>query len=385
MINRTLSSIVNSYVKKFPVVTVTGARQCGKTTMLRACFPDAVYISLEDPDIRMMAANDPRGFLKQYDTPVILDEAQRVPELFSYLQTVVDQAGKTGQYILSGSHNFLLMQGVSQSLAGRTAILQMTPLSIREMKEASVLKDDLYEILLTGGYPALFDRDVAPTEYFPSYVQTYIERDVRLLRNISDADAFMRFVRLCAARSGQIINFADMAHVCGSSVATVRAWLSVLETGNMVFQLPPYYRNFEKRVVKSPKLYFHDSGLLCYLLGIETVEALKQSPHLGAIFETMVLSEYRKSRGNYGKEVNAYYYRDSNGNEIDLLTEDGGMLRFYEIKASESMLPKHLSTMLKLRKVAGVEMEHLSCIYGGRSTTKSQQGNFISYRDGFNE
>ena len=383
MIARELSGLITRYREKFPVLTLTGVRQCGKSTLLRACFPKASYVSLEDPDIRALASEDPRGFLKQYPYPCVIDEAQRVPELFSYLQTIADEAGQTGMYILSGSHNFLLMQGISQSLAGRTAVLHLLPLSLREKADASVLESNLYDTLFYGGYPALYDRDLTPGEYFPSYVQTYIERDVRLLRNISDADAFMRFVRICASRSGQIVNYADMALACGITVPTVRAWLSILETGNLVFLLPPYYRSFEKRIIKSPKLYFYDSGLLCYLLGIETPADLQNSTFLGAVFETMVLSEYRKTRSFAGKEARAYYYRDTNGNEIDLLTEDGGILRLYEIKAGKTMQQKYLHQMKKTGRAAGVSAENMTCIYGGTESVRTAQGGFLSYRDAF--
>lgn len=381
MIDRTMTGLIQRYSEKFPVLTLTGVRQCGKSTLLRKCLPGASYVSLEDPDIRVIASTDPRGFLKQYASPLIIDEAQRVPELFSYLQSIVDTDNRMGGFILSGSHNFLLMQGISQSLAGRTAVLHLSPLSVRERKDAGILASTLNEALLTGGYPALYDRHLAPAEYFPSYVQTYIERDVRLLRNISDADAFMRFVRLCAAKSGQILNYADLSASCGITVPTVRAWISILETSNLIFLLPPYYRNFEKRIIKSPKLYFNDSGLLCYLLGIETAEALSRSERRGAVFETMVVSEYRKQRFFAGKEALTYYWRDTNGNEIDLLTEENGQLSFYEIKAGATMNQAYLTTMRKLGTSAGVDGGNINCIYGGTESIRTGQGNYISWRD----
>lgn len=385
IIKRSLTNSIHTYRKKFPVLTLTGVRQSGKTTLLRDCLPAATCVSLEDPDLRAIAAEDPRGFLRQYhasfETPLIIDEAQRVPELFSYLQTIVDDSRQMGAFLLSGSHNFLLMEGISQSLAGRTAVFRLFPLSVGELRAASLLPDDLYTWLFTGGYPALYDRQLLPGEYFPSYVQTYIERDVRLLRNVSDAGTFLRFVRLCAARSGQILNYADLASACGITVPTVRAWLSVLETGHLITLLPPYYRNFEKRIIKSPKLYFLDSGLLCYLLGITSADALKESPALGAIFESMVIAEYHKSRFFEGKEPNAYFYRDTNGNEIDLITEDDGRLLFYEIKSGATMQKKYFDTMQKIGKKAGVKSPDMICIYGGDASLRSANGYYLSWRD----
>ena len=379
MVERKIAGQIKHYCGKFPVVTLTGVRQCGKSTLLRFLMPDYEYVSLEDPDIRGVALEDPRGFLSGHGTPLIIDEAQRAPELFSYIQTIVDSRNKTGEYILSGSHNFLLMQEVSQSLAGRSAVLHLAPFSIREMKEAGILPSTTADILLKGGYPAIYDRDISPEEFFPSYIETYIERDVRLLRNITDIGAFIRFVRLLAARSARIVNFTQIATECGVNVNTVKAWLSVLESSNIIFFLPPYYKNFSKRVVKSPKLYFYDSGLLCYLLNIVNGKQLLESPHYGAVFETMVVSEYLKSRRFSGKDLRAYYFRDTNGNEIDLITEDGGQLNYYEIKASETMNTKYLKTMQKIGASDDVKIENMTCIYGGDKTMKVSGAGFVPF------
>ena len=281
--------------KNFPVVTLTGPRQSGKSTLLKSCFTDYKYISLEDPDIRQLAENDPRGFLKDCGTKCIIDEAQRVPDLFSYLQTIVDSRDECGQFILSGSHNFLLMERISQSLAGRTGILKLFPFTAEELRAVDKLPNDLDEILLKGCYPRLYDKKVSAKEYFTSYLQTYVERDVRLLRNITDMAAFKRFLKLCAASVGSILNVASLAKDAGISVITANSWISILEASFILLRLPPYYKNFSKRVIKSPKIYFCDTGLLCNLLNIFNREQLQKSGLRGAIFENFVVTEYMKN------------------------------------------------------------------------------------------
>lgn len=381
MIPRTMSSLLKKYIKKFPIVTLTGVRQCGKSTLLKELFSNYEYVSLEDPDIRAFATNDPRGFLSSCKTPCILDEVQHVPDLFSYLQTRVDADNKMGEFLLSGSHNFLLMQSISQSLAGRTAILTLAPFSITELEDAHSLPETLDEVMLKGFYPAVYSRDLSSSEYFPSYVSTYIERDVRLLRNIPDSNAFLRFVRLCAARSGQILNYSELSNACGVSVPTVRAWISVLIQSYVLFELPPYYNNFSKRLVKSPKLYFYDTGLLCYLLGIESSAQLESHPQRGAIFETMIVSEYQKSCLFHGKHPSGYFWRDSNQNEVDLLVETGGLLQAYEIKSGSTMDQKYLNGLKKFSSVSSISLKDTFCIYGGERTARGESGSFISWKD----
>ncbi|MBQ9359454.1 MAG: ATP-binding protein [Lachnospiraceae bacterium] len=383
MVARQASIKITDYTKKFPIVTVTGVRQCGKTTMLRSSFPEYGYVSLEDADIREFAMSDPRGFLQGYETPCIIDEIQRVPELFSYLQTKVDNDNVMGEYILSGSHNFLLMEKVSQSLAGRTAVFTLAPFSISELSSAEMLCTNADELMLKGFYPAIYNRSLSPDEYFPSYIRTYIERDVRLIKNITDADGFTRFVRLLAARSGQTINHTDLSNACGISVPTVRAWLSVLRQSFIVFELMPYYRNYSKRLVKTPKLYFYDTGLLCHMLGIETKEQLSAHPLRGAVFETMVISEYMKSRFFKGKETAGYFWRDTNQNEVDLLTEDMGELRAYEIKSGKTMNRKFFDGLYKFSDISGIPKENLNCILDIDRSMRGEKGNFIRYTEAF--
>ena len=378
-VGRTLKSEILSLLKKFPIVTLTGTRQCGKTTLLRESLPDFGYVSLEPPDIREFAARDPRGFLKEFGSPCIIDEAQQVPELFSYLQSLVDDSGKMGEYILSGSHNFLLMQNITQSLAGRTAVLRLAPFSITELKRADIEPETVIDQMFKGFYPAIYARNIEPPEYFMSYIQTYIERDVRQIKNIVDTGMFIRFVRLCAARSGQVLNRTELAASCGITVPTVNAWLSVLEQSYIISFLHPYYNNYSKRLVKSPKLYFNDTGLMCNMLGIESADELDSSPLKGAVFETMMINEYIKSRYFKVKEIGGYFWRDTNGNEVDLLVEEKGRLKAYEIKLSHTMNIKFLNDLQKFKKLSGMKAENVACIYSGDRNVHASYGNFLRY------
>jgi predicted AAA+ superfamily ATPase len=275
------------------------------------------------------------------------------------------------------------MQSISQSLAGRTAVLTLAPLSIHELKEENRLPESPEELMLKGFYPALYDRDLSAEEYFPSYVQTYIERDVRLLRNIPDANSFIRFIRLLAIRSGQVINQTELAGACGISVPTLRAWLSVLIQSYLVFELSPYYNNYSKRLVKSSKLYFYDTGLLCHLLGIENQDQLRQHDLKGAIFETMIVSEYMKSRLFKAKTPAGYFWRDTNQNEVDLLTEDEKGLRAFEIKASHTADRSFLKGLYKFADLSGLNKDALTCIYSGDRSLHGEQGSFVNYSEVF--
>ena len=379
MISRAIQVELGKSIRQFPVVTVTGTRQCGKTTLLKHALPEYQYVSLEDPDIRELAMEDPRAFLSDYDDHVIIDEAQRVPQLFSYIQTKIDSRDETGQYILSGSHNFLLMESISQSLAGRCAVLKMAPFSIGELKDAGLLPESVWKQMLVGGYPRLYDKKIEPTDYFPSYVMTYIERDVRSVRRITDSAQFSLFVRLCAARVGQVLNMAALANETGISVPTANAWLSILEQSYVIYRLHPYYRNYSKRLIKSPKLYFYDTGLLCYFLGIETEEQLKRSDHSGAVFEDLIVTEYLKQQFILGREPAAWFWRDTNQNEVDLLTERGADLHAYEIKLSETMNRKFLKGLEHFSNLAGIPASHLTCLYRGKDYMTSK-GAFANYQ-----
>ncbi|MBP5183315.1 MAG: ATP-binding protein [Lentisphaeria bacterium] len=352
MIDRQMSSQILEAASQYPVVAVTGPRQSGKTTLCRELFPDYAYINLEKPETRQFAAEDPNGFLAQFDKPVILDEVQRVPDLFSYIMPLVDEHKKMGEFVLSGSQNFHLQEAISQSLAGRCATLKLLPLSFRELKkkpnhdifEIGTEKPDLPESpgdpfahIFCGGYPPIYDRNIKPTNWYAQYAQSYLERDVRQLVNVGDLETFERFLRLAAGRSGQILNMESLANDAGVSPMTAKRWISLLAASYIVFLLKPHSRNFNKRLIKTPKLYFHDTGLLCYLLGIRSAKDLSLHSLRGAIFETYIISELHKSCFNAGIEPPMYYWRDSQGHEVDLLIEDGEKLFPVEIKSAQTV------------------------------------------------
>ena len=379
MIERDITEKLYYLATKFPVVTLTGARQCGKSTLLKSCFPAYRYVTLEDLDMRRQAIEDPRGFLSNFGIKTIIDEAQYAPDLFSYIQTKVDAENETGIYFLSGSQNFLLMQSITQSLAGRTALLKLAPFSIQELKRASRLPASLNDWLFTGGYPRIYDKTIDPTDYYPNYIQTYIERDVRLLRQINKLSQFVRFLKLCAARVGKLLNVNSLAIECGITVPTVNAWLSVLETGNILFFLKPYYKNFNKRLIKSPKLYFYDTGLVASLLGLENTMQLSTHYLRGELFENMVVVEYMKRKFAQGKEPQIYFWRDSNQNEVDLLIESGGALHAVEIKSVATLNNSYFKGLHLFQQIAGIDTNNLSVIYGGDTDYLTPNGQFISW------
>ena len=381
-LERKIFKKIEYYIKKFPIVTLTGVRQCGKTTLLKEKFKDYKYISLEDIDIREFAENDPRGFLETYDNKCIFDEVQRVPNLFSYIQTKVDNDKTMGQYILSGSHNFLLMEKISQSLAGRVAVLTLTPFSLKELYFNGTENIDVSDIMLKGFYPAIYEKDLLSKEYFMSYMQTYIERDVRLIKNLVNANAFIKLIKVLATRSAQIINYTDIANATNISIPTLKEWMSILIQSYVIFELPPYFNNISKRVTKSPKFYFYDTGLLCYLLNISNKEDLKENPLYGAIFETLIVSEYLKTRYEIAEIPEMYFYRDTNQNEIDLISKEENILSAYEIKASKTMNKRNLDKLLKISESIGVEKKYSVCIYAGQSI-RSENGSFINYGEVF--
>ncbi len=380
-IERQITSKIKQLADKFPVITLTGTRQCGKSTLLRHLFPEYQYASLEDLDLRKMANEDPRGFLQNYQNKTIIDEAQYAPDLFSYIQTRVDDVNETGMYILSGSHNFLLMERITQSLAGRAGILTLTPFSIEELKKADKLPEDLNNWLFTGGYPRIYDKNIHPTDFFPSYIQTYLERDVRLLRNISDLSLFVKFLKLCAARIGKLLHISNLANECGINVNTAQVWISILEASYTIYQLKPYYKNFNKRLIKSSKLYFLDTGLAASLLGIENSQQLFTHYLRGELFENMIINEYIKSAYASGKEPQMYFWRDSNHNEIDLLIEKGTQLQAVEIKSAATLNSSFTDGLQKFKSIAGVSDDNLTVVYGGDMNFGTAKGKFISWKN----
>ena len=381
MIERKIKDILKHYLKKFPVVLLTGPRQSGKSTLLRNDFSDYDYVSLEDPDIRLFAESDPRGFLANYPHQTVIDEAQYVPQLFSYIQTITDKENSVGRFVLSGSQNFLLMQSISQSLAGRAAILKLLPFSYAELNHALMAPDTINKCIFTGGYPRIYDKHILPDEFYPNYIQTYVERDVRQLRNITDMSMFIRFVKLCAGRIGQILNIASLSTECGVSVTTAHAWLSVLETSYLIFLLKPYYHNYNKRLIKSPKLYFYDTGLACSLLGIENEKQLQTHYFRGELFENWVISEYVKNSYATGKEPDIYFWRESNNMEIDLLIEKNGALMAIEIKSGSTMKTDFFKNLLAWQKTSSTPDEHLTVVYGGEQSYQTSHGKLSGWKD----
>ena len=333
MIKRTIRTELAKLAKQFPVVTVTGPRQSGKTTLVQMQFPKYTYCNLEHPETRRLAQSDPNAFFDLYPAPVIIDEVQRVPELLSYIQVRADASSKKGQYILTGSHQLALREAVSQSLAGRTALLELLPLSIAELAEAGI-ELTREEYIFKGFYPRIYAEDAEPQRLYRNYFQTYVERDVRQILQVKDLSLFEQFIRLLAGRTGQVLNLHSLGNEIGVAGKTLKEWVSVLEASFIVFRLQPYFENFGKRITKSPKLYFTDTGLLCYLLGIEKPEQVARDPAFGHLFENLVVIEALKARLNQGLDPNLYFFRDNNRQEVDLVYKKGRKLFPVEIKSS---------------------------------------------------
>jgi len=366
MIARDVQAVLNGLLQGFPVVTITGPRQSGKTTLARAVFAEKPYRSMEDPDIRQLAVEDPRGFLGRLSDGAVLDEVQRTPELLSYLQTIVDQDGRMGLFVLTGSQQFGMMSQITQSLAGRTAFVELLPFSANELRNAGLDHAGVDEAMFAGGYPPIYDRQVSPRMWLSAYVTAYVERDVRQLLNVQDLEAFQRFVRLCAGRSGQIVNLSSLATDCGITHNTAKSWICVLEASYILFQLRPHHANFNKRMIKSPKLYFYDTGLLCWLLGIQEPGQLAYHPLRGAIFETYIISEIAKNLFNRGEPASLYFWRDSNGNEVDVLVAVGSRLMPVEIKAGQTLTRDFFTGLERWMTFAGDLAVAPTLIYGGR-------------------
>jgi len=381
MIRRALEPVLKKLARQYPVVTLTGPRQSGKTTLVQAVFPRHQYASLEEPDVREYALEDPRGFLGQFTGGVVLDEVQRVPALFSYIQTVVDREDRAGQFILSGSQNFLLLRSISQSLAGRSAILHLLPFSLRELtgrrpfslealgRELPGSRQEnlpgLMETVFRGFYPRIHDKGLDPATWYSGYYQSYVERDVREIVNVGDLEAFGRFVRLCAGRNGQLLSLSSLANDCGITHTTAGRWVSILEASFLVHLLRPYYANFGKRLIKSPKLYFLDTGLLCYLLRIQSPADLRLHASRGPIFESFVISELIKGFLHQGKEPDLYFWRDSTGHEIDAVIDQGSERVAIEIKSGETVAADFFAGIDFWRKVVGNPAAPAALVIGG--------------------
>ena len=378
--NRTQSTALLSALRNYPVAVVTGPRQAGKSTMLRAALPQWTMVSLEDLDLRNFALADPRGFLRQYPPPLIIDEAQHVPELFSYIQSLVDESARMGQYVLSGSQQFSLLAGVTQSLAGRAALIELYPMRLYELAEAGRLPNSLNELLFTGGYPALYARDVPPTRYHADYVRSYIERDVRTLTAVQDLGTFQRFMRLCAARTGQLLNLNGMANDCGISQPTANAWMNVLEASYVVKRVAPYFRNYGKRLVKAPKLFFLDTGLCAWLLGIQTPDQLATHFARGALFETLVVTEALKWQAAFATGQPVYYWRDNIGNEIDVLIERAEGLTLVEVKSGQTFQGEWLRGLDTVARHIDESVQR-ALVYGGDAAQSRGDIAVLGWRD----
>lgn len=350
MIYRDLSPELLRLLKEYPVVTILGPRQSGKTTLAKELLKDFAYCNLELPENREHATTDPKAFLSQFIGPLILDEIQRAPHLLSYIQVIVDEKKNNGQFLLTGSHQLLLRETISQSLAGRTAILELLPLSIHELTCAGIEFDRFEDYVYRGFLPRIYDQDQRPTQAYSNYYQTYVERDVRQLINLKNVSVFEKFMKLLAGRVGQIFDYSSMANDVGVDAKTIKHWLSILEVSFIIFKLPPYFENFGKRVIKSPKYYFIDVGLLTYLLGIERQDQVTRDPLVGSLFENLVIIEFLKQRLNQGKTSNLYFYRDEKKNEIDLLRVIGREFESIEIKSSSTYSTALIDNLLKFKK-----------------------------------
>ena len=380
MIKRSLSTKLKSLFLKFPVVAVTGPRQSGKTTLVKHVFSGMNYVSLEDLDTREFALKDPRGFLANYDGGAIIDEIQRAPALFSYIQTAVDAKKKSGRFVLTGSQNFLLQENISQTLAGRVAILKLLPFDIDELRHAGQKIGGVDEYIFKGLYPPIYDKKISPVDWYPNYIQTYVERDVRLIKNITDLAAFQRFLKMCAGRIAQPLNLSSLGNDCGITHNTAKAWLSVLEASYIIFLLKPFHKNFNKRLTKMPKLYFYDTGLACSLLGLQDKKQLAGHYARGSLFESFVISEIIKEKLNRGEEPGCYYWRDKKGNEVDCVidTADGPIQ--VEIKSGMTIADDYFDGLRYWNKVAGTKNTRPFLIYGGNENQRRSFARVLSWK-----
>ena len=381
IIERDIHTHVKRLAKEYPVVTITGPRQSGKSTLVKLLFPKREYLNLELPDVRRLAKEDPEHFLARFPDGAVIDEIQNVPELLSYIQVLVDEKNKEGLYIITGSAQFELLEKVTQSLAGRTAIVRLLPFSMSELATISSSRPTIAHLLFKGFYPRLHDKALHPTEAMGFYVNTYIERDVRQILNIKDLTLFERFIRLCAARTGQILNLSQLGNECGINHNTAKSWLSILEASYIVFRLPPHFNNFSKRLVKSPKIYFIDVGLASYLLGIENEKQLETHPLRGHLFETLVVADLLKQRFNKVRGSNLYYFRDNVGNEVDLLIDVAGKIIPLEIKVGATFSEDMLSGLKYYSKLNPNLFSKPLLVYGGKESFEYKDFSVRSYLD----
>ncbi len=369
MIHRIIEKLVQKRAKQYPIVTLTGPRQSGKSTLCKMLFPNYKYLNLEDLALREFASSDPVGFIQQNQNGVILDEIQRVPELCSQIQVCVDQNKRKGEFILTGSHHLSVRQSINQSLAGRTAILELFPFSLKERQHFPA--KDLQEILFQGFYPTIFDQKIKANVFLADYIATYVERDVRNLENIKDLSLFKKFLGLCAGRVGQLLNLSNLSNEVGVSSTTLKSWLAILEATYVVYLLNPFYKNQSKRLVKTPKLYFYDTGLVAHLLGIRQKDQLNNHPLQAALFENMIVSEIKKQIANKGFQWDLYFYRDSKGLEVDLIVDQGTTLLPIEIKMAGTYSSSFLKNKTLIENDLSLATKKWQLIYSGSSQQRS--------------
>ncbi len=382
-INRDAHSTLAELLAGFPVVAITGPRQSGKTTMARHVLPNKPYVSLEDPDQREFATSDPKGFLNTFSDGAIIDEAQNCPKIFSYLQSIVDNNNKCGQFILTGSQQFGMISKITQSLAGRVGLLNLLPFNYSELQNSRLGINNLSQVLYKGMYPPIYSRDVKPNLWYSNYVQTYIERDARQLINIENLTVFRRFMKLCASRCGQLLNISSLSNECGIAQATVKNWLSILEASYIIFFLKPHFNNFNKRLVKTPKLYFYDAGLCSWLLDITTASELDYHAYKGPLFETFVISEILKLQFNAAKINNLFFWRDKTGNEVDLIIDQNNNLTPIEIKSGQTIVSDFFKALNKWVELAKdkTKVNPALLIYGGQNNQDRTNAKVLSWQN----
>jgi len=380
-IDRDMSQYIQKF-KKFPVIAILGPRQSGKTTFTKKYFTQHTFVSFEQESVRQEAQQDPEKFFRKYENPhgIIIDEFQYVPEILSHIKYICDEQARAGYFVLTGSSNFLMNEQISQSLAGRVGILTMLPLSIGELQQAQLLPS-LDDIILQGGYPRVYQENFAPDEFYPSYIHSYVERDVRQLTNVVDLYQFQRFMKLCAGRVGQLLNLADLATNCGIAVKTAERWISILQASYVIFLLQPYHVNFNKRVIKQAKLYFYDTGVACSLLELKDSHSLSHSYMYGHLFENFIIADLAKQYHFRGTQPPLYFWRDKNGSiEVDCLINQGYQLVPLEIKSSMTMRNEYFDGLIKFQEISNNTVVKNYVVYGGDTTEERNPGKMISWK-----